>query len=224
VAGNNNPWRDIFTPGEWTFILARASAPPMRGPMGGHRHAPPARWGATPSAMKDPAVVLQDITHHITEYDALPKDDCTYFSTRATKLTKIAALCKWYRQSLGATHQLGTKQATGKRLNDPIDIWVKSLGSRAVKKAGYLDTMGQWHATAKAKYKDRVQLSMFLRQLAYDNTSHGGEKLHATPYATIEKVDPYHRQTFVFLDPMANDVSDTTNDQALKEIGQAVAE
>jgi hypothetical protein len=174
--------------------------------------------------MKNPRDLLDAIDEQITAYDALPKDDCAHFSIRATRLARIAALCKWYRQSLGATHRLSTKQAAGKRLNDPIDVWVHSLGRRALKKSGYLNTMDQWHANAKAKYKDRVQLSSFLRQLAYDNTSHGGEKLHATPYATIEKMDPYHRQTFVFLDPMAMDVSDTTNDQEHNEMGLAFLE
>ena len=218
MAGNKNPWRDIFSPAEWTTISAQARAAAARGGMGGHRQAPQAqRWGATPTSLKDPTVVLQQIGALITQYDQIQKDDSSHFLPRAQMLNKIATLCTWYGQGLVKTHVPGAKQATGKVLNDQIDVWVHSLGSRALKKATYLETMADWHQTAKAKYKDRTQLSAFLRGLAGDNTSHGGQKLHATPYATIEKIDPYHRQTFVFLDPDET----TANDDAVNPMGEA---
>jgi len=87
-------------------------------------------------------------------------------------------------------------------IGDQRDVWAASLAHRAAKKAGYLTIMEEWHQTAKFKYKYRLELSLFLRGLAAGgHVKNAGEKLHATPYATIEKIDPYHRQTFFFLDP-----------------------
>jgi hypothetical protein len=78
--------------------------------------------------------------------------------------------------------------------------------------------MAQWHETAKEKYKDRVQLSIFLRKLARDNTKNEGEKLHVTPYATVEKIDPYHRQTFVFFNV---DILNPRSDEHRNLMGEA---
>jgi len=222
MAGNKNPWRDIFSPAEWGLISANARAAAARGGPGGHRRAPqPQRWGATPTPLQNPADVLQSITNEITQYDAIAKDDSTLFVQRALKLRSIATLCDWYLRSLGATHVLGAKQpGARKALNDQIDVWVRSLGKRARKKSEYLEKMAGWHVSAKGKYKDRALLSAFLRGLADDNTRLGGQMLHATPYATIEKIDPYHRQTFVFLDPDET----TAQDEAVNEMGTAFVE
>ena len=100
-------------------------------------------------------------------------------------------------------------------------MWANSLAHRAAKKAGYLTTMEQWHQTAKGKYKDRLQMSLFLRGLAKGgHVKDAAEKLHATPYATIEKIDPYHRQTIVFLDRDVTNASDA-HDASDNKMGEA---
>jgi hypothetical protein len=166
---------------------------------------------------------LTDLGTQITEYDAIPKDDHMRFDERIRVLTRIHAGCQAYVNLLSRDHVLGAKSPGGKQADDQIDVWVHSLGSRSLKKAGYLAEMKEWHLNAKAKYKDKAQLSVFLRGLAADNTREdtvagwgGKEMLHATPYATVEKIDPYHRQTFVFLDPL-----DATQDQSVNKMGAA---
>ena len=222
MAGNKNPWRDILSPAEWAHIQANAAlaAARVNPVLGGARAA--ARpggggWtvGSTGGLVNTPAMALQQITNQITAYDGIAKDDYTKFDERIQKLKFINILCGKYIQLLGPTHVLAMK-AAAKQLNNQLDLWVRSLGKRAIKKADYLATMKEWHKTAKAKYKNRVQLSMFLRGLAGDNTRNAGEKLHATPYATIEKIDPYHRQTFVFFDP-----ADATQDNSVNMMGDA---
>jgi hypothetical protein len=63
-------------------------------------------------------------------------------------------LCGKYIQLFGPTRVLAMKAAP-KQLNNQLDIWVRSLGKRAIKKADYLAAMKEWHKTAKAKYKNR---------------------------------------------------------------------
>jgi hypothetical protein len=264
MAGNNNPWRDIFSPAEWQRIVATAAPtlppppPPVLPPapvvgphVGVHLHPPPVlppppvapprlgvhRVAPPPAAVPPPVVappvapprvwaparpnpahVLQTISRQVTDYDAIPKDDFTRFAQRVASLRTIAASCQAYTNLLQAA-QLGAKSPGGKQLADSLDVWVRSLESRAQKKAGYLTTMAQWHTGAKTKYKDKIQLSLFLRGLAADHTRQAGSKLHATPYATIEKIDPYHRQTFVFFDP-----ADPSRDKSVNLMGEAFLE
>jgi len=232
MAGDKNPWRDIFSPGEWLTAKnnatmaqrrwVRAAAHGAAGPGGGGRagwvHA--VRPGGVPLATPDSA--LRDLGAQITQYDAIPKDDHMRFDERMGMLNTIHTGCQAYVNLLQRDHVLGAKSPGGKQADDHIDVWVHSLGSRSLKKAGYLAAMKKWHVDAKAKYKDKAQLSVFLRGLAADHTREdmtslvGKELLHATPYATVEKIDPYHRQTFIFLDPL-----DATQDQSVNEMGQA---
>jgi hypothetical protein len=203
MAGDGNPWRDIFSPAEWTLIQNQA-AQAARKPV-----APGAGTGWTTVALD----ALREIGSRITVYDYIPKDDYTRFADRSVKLQSISALCQKYLQNLDRTHTLGAKSGGGKQLTDQIDVWVNSLGKRALKKAAYLQTMKQWHDSAKVKYKDKTQLSMFLRQLAADNTRKSGTILHVTPYAAIEKIDPYHRQTFAFFPEPLNPAADTSQNE-----------
>ncbi len=225
MAGDKNPWRDIFSPAEWTLIQNQAAQAAARANplMGGHRVGA-GGWtvankpGGAP--VKTPQAALQEIGVQIIRYDKIAKDDSTKFADRIQKLRFINVLCEKYLQLLGRDHLLGTKTVGGKQLTDQIDVWVSSLGRRALKKADYLEKMKEWHDTAKPKYKDKAQLSIFLRGLAEGgHIRDGGQKLHATPYATIEKVDPYHRQTFVFLDP-----ADPAADTSVNEMGEAFLE
>ena len=184
--------------------------PPVRAPRpqmqaGGHRSVAP---------------TIDQIGAMITEYHQIQKDDYRLFGQRAAKLNRIARQAELFVTEYRRTNVAGDKDAyTGrKQLGDPIDVWTRSLAHRAGKKSSYLVKMAEWHATAKAKYTDRVLMSAYLRGLAEGgHIKDGGAKLHATPYATIEKIDPYHRQTFVFLDP--DDL--TANDQGANDMGEA---
>lgn len=230
MAGNKNPWRDIFSPAEWTLIQNSAAPAARVVPQaGGHRAGGGGAvavavggggggWtrGTAGGTLQTPQTALQAIGDQITLYDGIAKDNYTLFDQRSQKLQYISGLCDRYLQLLGRNHTLGAKGVGGKQLNDQVDVWVGSLGRRALKKSEYLQNMKAWHVTAKAKYKDRAAFSLFLRQLAADNTRDGGAKLHVTPYATIEKVDPYHRQAFVFPDPV-----DPSGDTSQNEMGAA---
>jgi hypothetical protein len=225
MAGNKNPWRDIVSPLEWLTISNNA-AQARRKILGAQRGAAAAGGGGGGwafavrpggAALATPDSALRDLGTQITLYDAIPKDDHTRFDERIAVLNTIHGGCQAYVQLLQRGHLPGAKSPGGKQLTDTIDVWVHSLGSRSLKKAGYLATMKNWHLSAKAKYKDKAQFSVFLRGLAADHTR--GEKLHATPYATIEKIDPLHRQTFVFLDPL-----DANADQSVNEMGAAFLE
>lgn len=217
---NRNPWRDIFSPAEWGEVKTNATAP--RPKVAG---APQSAGGATGTAVaagpggtaiKTPYSALQDIELQILQYDAIPKDDYTRFDERIAVLNAIHGLCDVYVQLLQREHHLSAKSPGGKQLTDGIDVWVHTLGSRSLKKAGYLAEMKKWHQNAKPKYKDKTKLSIFLRGLAADNTRNFGEKLHTTPYATVEKIDPYHRQTSMYLDPL-----DATRDRGDNLMGTA---
>lgn len=213
MAGNKDAWRDIFSASDWGIIQLQAAQARRQPMMGVSRGAPPVAvspvgggWkAAAPNTNTNTAAnTLTFITQLISAYHAIPKDDSTKFDERILKLKNIKVFCDKYITQLGSTHTLGNKTMGGKQLTDQIDVWVTSLGKRAIKKAGYLEEMKEWHRSAKNKYKDKLALTTFLLQLAGDNTRETGEKLHATPYATIEKIDPYHRQTFLFLDPATN--------------------
>ena len=163
MAGNKNPWRDVFSPVEWQAIVNQTSrANPRVGlNMGGHRGGGAGWTVATRGVtVTDPTTALTTLTQELSRYDAINKDNYTQFDQRITKLKLISVLCDKYRTMLGKTHTLGAKGGAGKQLNDQLDVWVASLGKRALKKAGYLDTMKQWHFTAKDKYKDRVKMSL----------------------------------------------------------------
>ena len=160
--------------------------------------------------------MIDHIEHSIRQYHAVAKDRYTLFHDRIIKLHSIArvaaAFVDEYRRSWSDT----TSLASG-----GIAVWANSLAHRAAKKAGYLTTMEQWHQTAKGKYKDRLQMSLFLRGLAKGgHVKDAAEKLHATPYATIEKIDPYHRQTIVFLDRDVTNASDA-HDASDNKMGEA---
>lgn len=227
MAGNKNPWRDIATAAEWQDINYWAApavprplpVPPLapRLQAGLHRAAPVGNpmqaLPLPPAPALQPQVqagqhrllapTVDEIGAMLTDYHQLTKDDHRLFGQRATKLNRIARQAELFLINYQRVNLPGAKGSNwGRELGDPIDVWVRSLAHRAAKKAGYLTKMEQWHQTAKAKYTDRVLMSAYLRGLAEGgHVKDGGAKLHATPYATIEKVDPYHRQTFVFLDP-----------------------
>ncbi|WP_426955357.1 hypothetical protein [Muricoccus radiodurans] len=225
MAGNKNPWRDIVSPAEWQQIKMGA-AQQNRAWVNGQRRVAPAP-PAAPQApgtfvratvrQRSPADILTHLEAQIVAYDIIEKDDSTRFAQRARTLRTIGLFAQQYAAATQTGFVQGVKTATGKQLNDQIDVWVGSIGRRAAKKAAYLDTMAQWHLTAKAKYKDRAQLSFYLRSLAFDHTRDGGEKLHAVPYATIEKFDPLHRQTFLF-----PHVMDPSQDDAVNPLGEAL--
>ncbi len=225
MAGNKDAWRDILSTTDWNSIVLQA-AKPAKKPLviGASRMAaPPVATGGWNAAAPNTATKTADqtlllITQLINTYHALPKDDSTKFDDRIVKLKNLKIFCDKYLTLLGNTHVPGTKSIGGKQQTDPINVWVESLGKRAIKKAGYLEEMKEWHKNAKNKYKNKFALTQFLLQLANDNSRDAGEKLHATPYATIEKVDPYHRQTFLFLDPVKNS-ADPAN-----EMGQALVD
>jgi len=186
VAGNKNPWRDIPSLLEWLRIeLAMAPSTPR-----------------TPSVPTPPLLfeLARRIQFGIRQYHAIAKDHYTLFGQRISELDSIANLAGTCVEEYRRVNLPGAKSPGGKVPADQRDVWAASLAHRAAKKAGYLTTMAQWHQTAKAKYRSRVPISLFLRRLA-EGGHVKGEKLHATPYATIEKIDPYHRQTFVTLDP-----------------------
>lgn len=217
MAGNKNAWRDIVSPAEWGQITLNARSQ-VRARSTGAPAAPVAPGGAaafTPGVISA-ANLRTSLGAKIAAYDLIAKDDCAQFQQRAHALRAIAALAGRHTALSQVGFTPGVKSATGKQLTDSADIWVGSIGRRASKKAAYLDLMAQWHASAKDKYKTRAQLSLFLRGLAANHVRGGGDKLHAVPYATIEKVDPLHRQTFVFLDP-----NDPTNVDAVNPLGRA---
>ena len=164
------------------------------------------------------APTVNQIADLITDYHQIQKDDHRLFGQRAAKLDRIARQAELFVTDYRRTNVPGTKGAGRRQLGDEIDVWTRSLAHRAAKKSGYLTKMAEWHATAKLKYTDRVLMSAYLRGLAEGgHIKDGGEKLHATPYATIEKIDPYHRQTFVFLDPDEL----VADDQSVNLMGEA---
>lgn len=172
MAGNKNPWRDIVSAAEWqTIVMNAAQAKVMRLRSTGVAPPPAPRRGLQIGLSRQtPATKLVFLTASITAYGAMAKDDSALFAQRAAKLRDITAKAQDYITALGQGLHAGTKTADGKQSTDALDVWVSSIGRRAAKKAAYLDTMGQWHVTAKAKYKDRAALSVYLRGLAGDNT------------------------------------------------------
>src|SRR6185437_5251326 len=106
MAGDKNPWRDIFSPGEWLTAKnnatmaqrrwVRAAAHGAAGPGGGGRagwvHA--VRPGGVPLATPDSA--LRDLGAQITQYDAIPKDDHMRFDERMGMLNTIHTGCQAY--------------------------------------------------------------------------------------------------------------------------------
>lgn len=200
MAGNKHPWRDILTEDEWNLVVSNAT-----------------RGDLLASTLKDRFLDLQagkklqaEIGIQIGLYHRIPKDDYTRFDERRGALERIAEECIKYLEHHVVARQTGQKSgpaeqgdAAGrqhKRLSDGIDVWVASLGDRAIKKREYLERMKMWHLLMKEKYQNPSDLVEFLWNLNQDNTR-GSEFqfLHSTPYATIEKVDPYHRQTVVMM-------------------------
>lgn len=207
MAGNKNPWRDIPTESEWQQVRATAK----RGAIQSAPLADKIR------AKQQGDQLLLTIGQQISAYHAIPKDDFRRFAERSAALVTIADRCLAYGDVHDASRQSGQKSGAReagdadpgrrhKQLTDGIDVWVRSLAGRAVKKSEYLETMGKWHLTTKEKYQNPADLVGFLWQLEQDN-SRGADRefLHTTSYATIEKVDPYHRETVVFMGKTVND-------------------
>ncbi len=136
---------------------------------------------------------------------------------RAGALDALAQVCADYDDFHGLSRKGGQKTGPAepgdanagrrhKQLTDGIDVWVLSLAGRALKKSDYLATMAKWHATTKEKYQNPTDLVQFLWELDQDNVRGTNRQfLHTTSYATIEKIDPYHRQTVVFMGAAVGD-------------------
>jgi len=210
VAGNKNPWRDILTVEEWQLIRLGADPSVRRVPI------------APPHGELIDRLSIDGIEGRISDYHEVSKDDHKMFDQRITMLDEIAILATAYAKEYPELYLAGRQDLAGKVVGDQVGVWARSLARRATKKSGYLKTMAKWHQEAKAKYKDRVLLSIFLRRLAKrrGHISDDGEKLHLTPYATMEKLDPYHRTPIFFLE----DYGDDDEDEYRNEMGWAFLE
>ena len=235
MAGNKNPWRDIPTADEFRGVFG-AVGPGTRRPQPPPVATHPLPVAALPLPLPPPPAPLPNahmslfqqlsqlknrIDDSINDYHAVAKDNYIQFNQRITKLQSIATLAAEYVDAYRRVNLPGAKVDPGghKMIGDQRDVWAASLAHRAAKKAGYLTIMEEWHLTAKFKYKYTLELSDFLRGLAAGgHVKNAGEKLHATPYATIEKIDPYHRRTFFFLDP---DEDKTAKDNSKNLMGEA---
>jgi len=176
MAGNNYPWRDVFAVEDWQEILRRTDRRAI-GPGDSHHH-------------------LDHITSALEEYHAVPKDFSERFPHRVRDLRFIAGFCERFLKALGPEVQpkVGHKQMAG-----VVDPWVESLWRRAGKKAEYLETIRHWAATAKEHHKDPVALLDDLNR-RFESNVRGAhrELLSTTPYARMEKIDPYHRNIVFF--------------------------
>jgi hypothetical protein len=207
MAGNKNPWRDILMESEWSQLIATAERGALKAV------GLPDRFRAQNQGKQQ----LHEIGQRISQYHAIPKDDCTRFTERSGALVAIASLCVDYGDFHDVNRQKGQKSGAReagdadpghrhKQLTDGIDVWVRSLASRALKKSEYLEVMAKWHLTAKEKFQNAPDLVEFLWDLDQDNVRGANrEFLHSTPYATIEKIDPYHRETVFLMGQALND-------------------
>jgi hypothetical protein len=208
MAGNNYPWRDIYSNAEWSEI--KMAAVEQIGPgvaatsVGGHK------LGALATQ------VLAHLDTLLDDYHDIRKDDFEQFPARRRALREIAFAAEEYLRRLGTARQ--TKQAgTHKELDtgsSPLDIWVNSLAKRARKKAEYLRVMKVFHdpfSPLKQKFWLAPDLAAFLvtptaatrNALRFpravgthaDYTTKGAnmEYLRLSPYGQMEKLDPYHR-------------------------------
>src|SRR6478672_6860492 len=97
MAGDKNPWRDIYSDADWQTILGATTTytPPAAAPapapapvavaipvMGGHRPPRPPWRAAAPNPGLVLARLLGDLTTLIGQYHAVRKDDHNQFAQR----------------------------------------------------------------------------------------------------------------------------------------------
>ncbi len=197
MASDAHPWRDIYSLTDWNNILAnttRAQALPQAAPTG---------WT---SAQVSPNTILKRLTDAIQRYHAIRKDDINLFDARINVLNEVEDLAGKYIHELGANAQLAKTGPGGTKDFNPInhqrlDPWIVSLQGRAAKKAQYLMVMSIWITSAKTKYTDPVPLMADLASRDQSNQRGNPDEplLTATPYAKMEKIDPYHRNIVFFV-------------------------
>jgi hypothetical protein len=213
MAGDRHPWRDIYSDSDWQTILAAttqytppapapAPAAPARGMLGAHRPATTPWKRATPNLSMVLPTLLGELTALINNYNAIRKDDHQQFAARIGLLNAIQQKADQYIQALGANAVAkGGPKALDATNPGRLDPWIASLSRRAQKKAAYLAVLDNWVRSAKPSHKDPLQIMQDLVDRANSNARGDADEplLSPTPYAKMEKVDPFHRNIVFFV-------------------------
>lgn len=204
MAGDKHPWRDIYSDADWQTILGTTTTYTPPAPVGNPGAGGPPQWrAARPSLAARLPALLNDLTALIGQYNAIRKDDHNAFPQRILFLNAIQQKADDYLQALGAN--VVAKAVGGKALDavnpQRLDPWVASLSGRAQKKAAYLGVLGQWVANAKPSHKDPLSIMADLAVRANSNARGNPDEplLSTTPYAKMEKIDPFHRNIVFFV-------------------------
>jgi hypothetical protein len=196
MAGDQHPWRDIYSQTDWQKILASTKPDTSR----------------TTSA-------LTGLTDRIHAYHQIQKDAVGFFEQRRACLRVIGDLALQYIGGLGTNAQLAKTGPGGRKVLTPtgpggLDPWVMSLTRRAAKKAAYLATLENWINTTKERNKSPVALFMELLKREEQKPKDKDEPLlKLGPYGQMENIDPYHRRIVFWVNVGAAQVHPINNNR-----------